>query len=123
MGDSQTGGDGSVQWSVDGTSVADTGPKAPRNQHTNPGKGPHHQDGVDDDGAIGDFFTVSIRVPQGVAVDEYLRQFVWQVDGRRIWFNLPIEEDPLHQPDQVRVSWGDSVHHKGIGGKKKVGTS
>ena len=121
MGDNQTGGGGSVYWSVDGERVAETGPRAPHNQHAGHGIGRHHQDGIDEDGAIGDLFTVSIKVPNGFeSAQAYLSQFEWQVDngGRRIYFNLPIEDDP----DQIHVSWGDSVHHRGIGGKRQTTT-
>jgi hypothetical protein len=121
MGDNQTGGGGSVYWSVDGKRVDETGPRAPHNKHTGHGNGPHHQDGIDNDGAIGDDFTVSIKVPKEFdSAEAYLEQFKWQIDqgGKRIYFNLPIEDDP----DQVHVSWGESENRRVIGVRKPTAT-
>jgi hypothetical protein len=115
MGDNNTGGGGSVRWSINANSVeaADV-----------TGDGPHYLEGHDKDGDVGDFFTVSIRAPKKYkSAQDYLDDLKLAVDqdpgdGKRIYFNLPIEE----HFDQVRVSWGGSPYHRGKGGKKRART-
>jgi hypothetical protein len=113
MSDQQTGGDGSVRWSVDADNVSEV-----ESRHISNGR--HQQHGIDKAGDAGDWFTVSIRVPDEIgSVDAYLRalkdgdeNLLWgikkdPVDGKRVYFNVRIEKK-TH--DQIRVSWGASDH-------------
>src|SRR5258708_33396099 len=116
MSDQSTGGDGSVRWSLDADPVD---PQTTHDFHSNGNDpGPHHQHGVATDGEIGDWFTVSLEVPQEVGnADTYLAQIkagdqspLWGIkrdpnDANRVYLNLRIEKK---NPDQVRVSWGNS---------------
>jgi hypothetical protein len=115
MSDQQTGGDGSVRWSL----VADNVDRTETTfRHEGEGIGRLHQRGVDRDGKIGDWFTVSIEVPEEIgSVEAYLKALMSgeglfgikpDPDGeKRVFFNVRIEE---YNPDQIRVSWGASVH-------------
>jgi hypothetical protein len=112
MSDQATGGDGSVRWSVDAENVREHQVKRHDNNR-------HEETAVDRAGKPGEWFTVSIKVPQDVgSVDEYLRRLrndndlVWGLkadpDGEeRIEFNVKIE---AKTPTQIRVSWGSSGH-------------
>lgn len=111
MSDQATGGDGSVRWSINAESV-----KQLESRHAKNGK--HVHEGVDKTGAPGDWFTVSIKVPNRFkTVESYLQALrgddsVWGIKpdpGRekRVEFNIKIER---MTPAQVRVSWGDSEH-------------
>src|SRR5436853_6808953 len=100
MSEQNTGGDGSVRWSVDADRVK-KGDTQDSHGTGNPGK--HHQEGIDQDGAIGDWFTVSIKLPDGVGtVDDYLNLIKagappWGIrldptSADRVCFNLKIEK-------------------------------
>lgn len=111
MSDQATGGDGSVRWSVNAESV-----KEHQSQQARNGKLLH--EGIDKTGAPGDWFTVSIKVPNRFkSVESYLKALrgndpIWGIKPdpdkqKRIEFNIQIER---MTPAQVRVSWGDSEH-------------
>ena len=111
MSDQATGGDGSVRWTVNAESV-----KQHESRHGKNGKLQH--EGIDSSGTPGDWFTISIKVPnQFKTVESYLRALrgddpVWGIKPdpdreKRIEFNIKIER---MTPGQVRVSWGDSEH-------------
>ena len=100
-GDSNTGGGGSVHWTVNTPNGGLTG--------------------RDPDGQKDTDFTVIIRVRPGMSAAQFaarLRQVITP-DGDHVYFNLPIEdrgEDPP-QP-QIQVVWGASNgKHRGNGGK------
>jgi hypothetical protein len=57
MSEQNTGGDGSVRWSLDADNVTET------EFESHDGK--HKQHGIDKSGDAGDWFTVSIEVPEG----------------------------------------------------------
>ena len=111
MGDNNTGGGGSVQWSID---VKHAGLKAADGTSTDMGQQNHG--GHDLDGEVGDLFTVSIKVPGGDSAQAYINELKTKLspDGNRIFFNLPIEK----HDNQIRVSWGESDHHKGEANKQ-----
>ena len=101
MGDSETGGGGSVVWRVDANNATKV-----RNMN----KGTRHsQTGHDKD--QGDWFTVSISVPRGVTAKSYLKKLGFQIDSaeNRVFLNVPIRRDAK----QIRVSWGNSPFHLG----------
>jgi hypothetical protein len=110
MADQGTGGDGSVYWSIDADNVKDHS-----TSHNEDGS--LHQHGVDKSGTPGEPFTITIKVPEGVSVEQYLRGLcdpasVWAVRpvpgvDRHVYFNIPIEG---RTHDQIRVSWGKSTH-------------
>ena len=114
MSDQNTGGDGSVRWSVDADNV-----KPGDSEDSDKGGGKRHQHGLDQNGDVGDWFTVSIKVPAEIGDrNAYLAALRgddarWGIKpdpngpGARIYFNLRIER---RTPDQIRVSWGDSVN-------------
>ena len=114
MSDQQTGGDGSVRWSVDADNV-----KPGDHEDSDKGGGKRHQHGVDQSGDVGDWFTVSIKVPAEIGdTNAYLAALRgddarWGIKrdpngpSARIYFNLRIERKT---PDQIRVSWGDSAN-------------
>ena len=112
-GDSETGGGASVHWKVDAGKVEESDTDNRRSTGTE-----WHQHGRDQDGVVGTDFTVSIKPPRDMTAGDYLvvlrRQL--DVDGGRVYFNLPIEDDKK----QVRISWGDSENHSGNGGKKSI---
>jgi hypothetical protein len=116
MADQNTGGDGSVRWSL----VADHVDRTETTfSHEGDGRGRHHQRGIDHDGQVGDWFTVSIEVPAEIgSVEDYLKALKDGEDNLfglkrdptgadRIYFNVRIES---RNPDQIRVSWGGSEH-------------
>ena len=112
MADQNTGGDGSVRWSIDADNV-----RVHESRHLDNGRLNHH--GVDRTGMPGkDWFTVSIEVPKQFEGDaaKYLAAlkgdgvFGLRADDRdpgRVYFNLPIER---MNHDQIRISWGNSAH-------------
>jgi hypothetical protein len=111
MSDQNTGGDGSVRWSVDAGNV-----KHHTSNHQIGGSFQH--EGVDKTGRPGDWFTISIKVPRRFkSVQAYLEALtggdpVWGVKPdpekqKRVEFNIQIER---MTPAQIRVSWGDSEH-------------
>ena len=112
MSDTQTGGDGSVKWSIDADNVRDH-----ESKHAENGRLTHT--GVDRSGRPGkDWFTVSIEVPvqfggdaaaylQALKGDGVLGLRIDERDGNRVYLNLPIER--MHHK-QVRVSWGNSAN-------------
>jgi hypothetical protein len=109
MGDSETGGDGSVQWNVAVAKVRkkSNGDPDVTNEPTGGGNG-HHQGGIDEDGVAGDNMTISVRVPQGKTAANflaYLQATGLAISGNRVYFNIKIE---ANTHDQVRVSWGSS---------------
>jgi hypothetical protein len=112
MSDQATGGDGSVRWTIDAENVREHRV----NRHEN---NRHDETGVDRSGQPGDWFTISIEVPQDIGSrEEYLRRLrdagdaMWgfkeDPDGEnRVEFNLKIE---AKNNDQIRISWGSSGH-------------
>lgn len=115
MADQQTGGDGSVSWSVTADEVD---PIFVVNNHMGPGKGRHFQSGKDESGKVGGWFTVSIRAPEGMSVADYLDALksgkgdlaIRPGSGpNRVQFKVKIE---AYTPDQIRVSWGDRRHRR-----------
>ena len=97
MGDNQVGGGGSVHWNIR--------VKDPKRAHNGPRSIGHGWQGHDKDGDVGDWFTVSVKVPKGFAP----RFEQHPTDPGRLYFNLPIERDR----SQIRISWGNSPHHVG----------
>jgi hypothetical protein len=126
MSDQATGGDGSVRWSITADSV-----KELQSNHAKDGRLLH--EGIDKTGTPGDWFTVSVKVPNRFrTVESYLRALrgddpLWGIkpdpngNQKRVEFNIKIER---MTPAQVRVSWGDSeyVHRPKIAARarKKV---
>jgi hypothetical protein len=111
MSDQNTGGDGSVRWSVDAGDIKHHA----SNQQIN---GSFQHEGVDKTGRPGDWFTVSIKVPKRFKTPHaYLEALtggdpVWGLKPgpdkqKRVEFNIQIER---MTPGQIRVSWGDSKH-------------
>ena len=113
MGDSEEGGGGSVRWKLE----VDDAKSANHNHTGNKVK----QGGEDDDGEVGTDFTVSVQVPRGMTGPAFLAHLQGMLtlnsSGSRVFFNHPIEEN---RPAQIRVSWGDSSHHEGTGGKRSL---
>jgi len=114
MGDSETGGDGSVQWDVKVAKVRKkpNGDPDVTNEPTGGGNGHHHK-GIDDEGNPGANMTVSIEVPQGRSAQDFLNYLRGTggltTDGNRVYFNIKIESN---NTDQVRISWGSSNNVK-----------
>jgi hypothetical protein len=111
MADQNTGGDGSVRWSVEADNV-----RAHESKHLDNGRLSHH--GVDRAGTPGkDWFTISIEVPAQFHGDaaQYLEALKGEgalglrkdPNDNRVYFNLPIER---MNHDQIRLSWGNSAH-------------
>jgi len=112
MSEQQTGGDGSVKWSLDADSV-----KLHSSTHELSGRLKHS--GIDNTGHPGEPFTISIKVPSHFRnnVQAYLDELrnpksPWGIhaapDGElRVFFNIPIEK-MTH--DQIRIAWGNSVN-------------
>jgi hypothetical protein len=109
MSEQNTGGDGSVKWSLDAGNV-----RAHRSTHRENGSLRH--EGVDTTGNVGDLFTVSIEVPEDFngSAEKYLEALksddsLWGLkpDSGRVYFNLKIES---MNHDQIRITWGDSPH-------------
>jgi hypothetical protein len=111
MSDQNTGGDGSVRWSVDAGEVK----HHVSNQQID---GRFQHEGVDKTGRPGDWFTVSIKVPRRFKTAQaYLDALtsgdpIWGLKPdpdrqKRVEFNIQIER---MTPGQIRVSWGDSEH-------------
>jgi hypothetical protein len=112
MSEQQTGGDGSVKWSLDADSV-----KEHSSTHELSGRLKHS--GIDNTGYPGEPFTISIRVPSHFNndVNAYLEELrkpgsPWGINAApngelRVFFNIPIER---RTNDQIRVSWGSSVN-------------
>ena len=101
-GDNNTGGGGSVKWTVHANKVKKTETK---DKHTGSDEtGNHEQEGRDQDGDPGEKFTVSIKVPAGKTPEQFIREFALTEDaGSRVYFNLLIEKEVS---DQIRISWG-----------------
>ena len=109
MGDHNSGGNGSVIWSteVDRARKSDPPKSAPK------GADGWTQGGFDEDGDVGDWFTISIQVPKGLTPAQYLTELrdtnrelgikAHPTDSKRVYFNVRIEE---LQPEQIRTSWG-----------------
>jgi hypothetical protein len=102
MGLSQTGGGGSVYWRILANEVDDDG------VHHKKGPGKRktcHQEGCDQDGAVGTDFIVSIKVPGTFSsAQDFLNGLHWGVDEKegRVSFALPIEANR----NQIQISWG-----------------
>lgn len=109
-GDSQTGGGGSVHWSIDVDKVDYKRAETICEDH---GDGRFHQRGRDRDGvARRDRFTVSIRIPDNRNEARKLRRLLGGADDGsqrgRVTFTLPIER----HKDQIRITWGKQVAAK-----------
>ena len=112
-GDSQTGGGGSVFWSVDVDNVDNNPVETTCEDH---GGGRYHQRGHDNDGVAGiDKFTISIRIPEQALDAQALLAALQGADtseAGRVKFALPIER----HKDQIRITWGN--HPVAARGKK-----
>ena len=97
-GDSEEGGGGSFHWKVSANNAASTTVGQSQN-----GKQVDHI-GSDADGKIdlGEKFTVSIKLPNGVLPEVFLNSRI--IENGRVDFILPLEDDKT----QVRVSWGEN---------------
>jgi len=115
MGDQCTGGGGSVEWALDvpDTDWAYSTPKTDA-------KG-HRQGGVDKAAQVGSWFTVSIEAPRKMSAEEYLKvlkadtgdlRLQLDAENNRVYLNLKVE---AYNPDQIRVSWGNSFHQRARG--------
>ena len=100
-GDNTPGGGGSVTWKIDADKV---NKNETSDRHTgSEANGRHEQGGRDQDGELGENFTVSIKVPAGKTQQQFINGFVVAADGSsRVYFNLKIE----NASDQIRISWG-----------------
>jgi hypothetical protein len=94
LGDSETGGGGSVQWSYNVKSLK---------RHSNGQVGGRDtQDGADVSGVEGrDFFTVSIAWPGGL--ESFKQAVTASPNGNRVEFKLLIQDDPT----QIKIHWPD----------------
>ena len=92
MGDSETGGGGSVQWNYK--------VKQLKRSSTGHSGGRDTLDGADVSGRLGDSFTVSIAWPGDQA--SFLKALSWH--GNRVEFDLVITKDK----DQIKISWPDA---------------
>jgi hypothetical protein len=92
LGDSETGGGGSVRW--------DYNVKKLKRSSTGQSGGRDTQDGADVSGREGDSFTVSIAWPGDLA--GFIRALRWQ--GNRVEFDLIITRDK----DQIKIHWPDT---------------
>jgi len=108
MGDHNSGGGGSVTWRTEAKRVKKNGTDDPKSAPN--GREGWSQSGVDEDGAAGDWFTVSIKVPAGLSPSAYLdalksadNELRLKLDSERVYFSLKIER---LQPEQIRISWG-----------------
>jgi hypothetical protein len=113
-GDANTGGGGSVYWTVMTNSLEITDSDIKRSDKASV---LFHQEGSDKDGDINTDFTVSIKAPRGETAAQFLERLKQEltVDKDRVYFNLAIED----AKDQVRVSWGrQNPNHRGNGGKR-----
>jgi len=117
MADQTTGGDGSVRWSLTADNVD---PLFVVNNHAGNGKGKHYQAGIDQDGAIGSWFTVSVKTPKGMDRDAYLTALKSGVGNLgikpgpgadRVQFSVRIE---AYTPDQIRVSWAGHTRKRKV---------
>ena len=114
MGDSEEGGGGSVEWKLQAKNAS----KA-KHGHEKKSDDKHeiNQDGTDEDGKVGNHFTVSFLKPSNQTQQEFIDHLrspnglkASTKDPNRVYFNLKIVEKT---PAQIRVSWGDSDNHEG----------
>jgi hypothetical protein len=123
MSDQNTGGDGSVRWTIDAENVREH--QVNRRENNS-----HVETGVDRSGKPGDWFTISIKVPREIrSKAEFLARLrdaddkIWSIkedpdpDEQRVEFNLRIEPKT---PDQIRISWGSSGHVHRPDGQEQV---
>ena len=107
-GDSNTGGGGSVYWSVDVNNGDDSKITSVKDSN-----GHHHQRGKDKDGVPGvDYFTVTIRIPQGQQPNVYLgnlrNAIQVTLDNAHVTFPVLIEDlGPGDDHKQINITWGD----------------
>ena len=110
MADQTTGGDGSVRWSLTADNVD---PIFVVNNHAGSGKGRHYQAGIDDDGAIGSWFTISVKKPVCMDRDVYLAALQSGVGdlgikpgpgADRVQFKLRIEASTPEVNDIIRLA-------------------
>jgi hypothetical protein len=106
-GDGNTGGGGSVCWSLRVSNADDA--KTKDDQISN---GKHKQKGRDQTNYVGENFTITIRIPQGYKdrPDEYLtylKNNINKSDSTHVQFFLPIEDDgPNGDHKQINIQWG-----------------
>ena len=133
MGDSNTGGGGSVEWEVNAHNARKP-PQGPPPACTpktpTPGRpNPHHQTGADKT-VPNSRFTVRIRLPKNPA-DTFLSELqtaAGSPTGGVVVFTLPIEDiaSGFNPPtrDQIRIEWpsdpnpGSSLRMGGVQAKK-----
>jgi hypothetical protein len=112
-GDANAGGGGSVYWTVDVDNADDT-----KTGDDNRGNGRHKQRGKDLDGAPGDDFTITLRVPQTFnSATDYVNFLqggtaFTTLDPRHVQFTLPIEWI-TNDNVQINVHWGGQVSDTG----------
>ena len=96
MGDSQTGGGGSVQWSIDCKHLKETGYlPGQKSRHAVWGSCATGREGKDK-------FTVSVALPEGVTLEQFKKGL--KGVGRRVVFKIPINKNPK----QITISWPDA---------------
>ena len=117
MGDSEEGGGGSVFWKLEAK-------KAKNESHVKVGKKVDQKGEDEDDNTdLGYHLTISFLKPNGLTQGQFLTHLqspqglkLSTKDNKRVFFNLPIE----NKKAQIRVSWGQSEHHEGTGGKRPL---
>ena len=96
MAESNTGGGGSVQWSIDCKHLKETG-------YLPFQKTRHTVWGVSGTGREKkDKFTVSIALPEGVSLEQFKKGL--KGAGRRVVFKIPITRNPK----QITIRWPDA---------------
>lgn len=104
-GDSQTGGGGSVYWTIDVDKLDFVREETACQDGDGRGRR-FHETGRDRDGVTGkDRFTISIKVPDDDKEAAIFRKMLQQASSQRgrVTFTLPIEDNP----NQIRITWGN----------------
>ena len=94
MGDSHTGGGGSVQWKINVRDLKREGKEKPSNGRT-------IVTGADITGDIGDDFTITIKLPAGMSLQDFINGLNWRPGS--VSFDLRVTDDPR----QITIHWPD----------------
>ena len=123
MGDNNTGGGGSVQWSVNGHNVRGVPASTPMTPKPGQPK-PHHQHGVDET-IPNSRFTIRIKLPR-TSGDPFLSELQAAANnpvGGAVTFTLPIEDKQSGfnppTPDQIHIDWPSDPDAQNLLAKKK----
>jgi hypothetical protein len=95
MGDLNSGGGGSVHWSIN---IKNPGPVT---QPIKQPQGRYLTKGSDEGGKKGQSFTIRIKLPKRGSLIDFMKTL--DQEGNRVVFKLPIENDK----SQIHIHWPD----------------